>query len=66
MAPTKLHAMFRFFKKIEATPTPQNETDDEVEDPIPSVPHQQEQTVGPQQPRRSQRQRQLPNRLAYQ
>ena len=39
-----------FFKKIEATPIPQNETDDEVDDPIPSAPHQQEQTVGPNNP----------------
>ena len=51
-----------FFKKIEATLIP----DDEVDDPIPSAPHQPEQTVGPQQPRISQRERQTPNRLAYQ
>lgn len=54
-----------FFKKIKTTPTSENETDDEVDDLIPNTYHHQEQTLVPQQLRRSQRQRQPPNRLAY-
>ena len=54
-----------FFKKIDTIPIPENEIDDEVDDPIPNAPHHQEETIVPQPPRRSQRQRQPPNRLAY-
>ena len=54
-----------FFKKIEAMATLENETDYEVDDPIPNTQHHQEQALVPQPLRRSQRQRQPPNRLTY-
>jgi predicted RNA-binding protein len=54
-----------FFKRIETTPVTENETDDEADDPILSAQHHQEQTAVPSLPRRSQRQRQPPNRLTY-
>jgi hypothetical protein len=54
-----------FFKKIETTPVTENETDDEADDPIPSAQHHQEQIAVFPPLRRSQRQRQPPNRLTY-
>jgi hypothetical protein len=54
-----------FFKKIETTPVTENETDDEADDPIPSAQHHQEQIAVLPPLRRSQRQRQPPNRLTY-
>ena len=54
-----------FFKKIETTPVTENETDDEADDPIPSSQHHQEQIAVLPPLRRSQRQRQPPNRLTY-
>ena len=54
-----------FFKKIETIPVTENETDDEADDPIPSSQHHQEQIAVLPPLRRSQRQRQPPNRLTY-
>ena len=63
--PHKVTRNVSFFKRIETTPVTENETDDEADDPILSAQHHQEQTAVPSLPRRSQRQRQPPNRLTY-
>ncbi|CAB3982993.1 Hypothetical predicted protein [Paramuricea clavata] len=54
-----------FFKKIKATFNPEDATVDESDDPIPHSQHNLKQQVAPPPPRRSQRNRQPPNRLRY-
>ena len=61
----KITRNLSFFKKIESIPIPENETDGKVDDPIPNASDHQEETIVPLLPRRFQRQRLPPNRLAY-
>ncbi|CAB4038457.1 uncharacterized protein K02A2.6-like [Paramuricea clavata] len=63
--PHKVTRNVSFFKRIQTTPVTENETDDEADDPIPSAQHHQEQIAVLPPLRRSQRQRQPPNRLTY-